>query len=121
VVQLDIPPHWVLVAAKRAMNETNHWSDCLDVLAAYYGVPNVTARVEPSKVSSSATACYVREKPGQEPMIYTKEDRISADTAFHEFGHHLQATLLKGRLSKQTNEHFAEAFAEAMVKVWESV
>ncbi len=54
-------------------------------------------------------------------MIYTKEDRISASTAFHEFGHHLHSTLLKGRLTSKAKEYFAEEYAAAMAGVWESL
>ncbi len=103
------------------MKETSRWSDCFDFLAAYYDVPKVTARVDPSRVSSNAIACYMKQRPGQDPMIYTAEDRMSPDSAFHEFAHHLHATLLKGRLTQKANEHFADAYAEAMVRIWESV
>lgn len=110
-----------MAAAKRTMEETSRWSECLDFLAAYYGVPKVKARVDSSKVPPSAIACYVQKRLEQEPTIYTKQDRISPDTAFHEFGHHLVATLLKGRLTSKANEHFADAYAEAMAKAWENV
>ena len=120
-MQLDVPPRWIMIAAKKTMKETNRWSDCYDVLAAYYGVRKVTARVDPERVSDSAIACYVKHGPGEEPMIYTKESQVSSNVAFHEFGHHLQATLLKGRLSKMANEHFADSYAEAMEAVWNSI
>jgi len=103
------------------MSATRRWSDCLDVLAAYYGIPKVVVRVNPGEVPPSAIACYFSQQTGREPMIYTKEGRIAPETAFHEFAHHLASVALKGRLTSTASEHFADAYAKEVANIWESL
>jgi hypothetical protein len=117
---IDLPPDWIIRAAKHALNKSGHWTEAMDVFCAYYEVPKVHYLVNSEKVPQKAIACYMPDIGNIEGLCYSKSNEISANTAFHELAHHLNHFLFKTcRLEDKANEAFAEIFAEEMTRKWE--
>ena len=115
--RFDLPPRWIIKAAKDALGRVGYWSGALAVLSSYYGVPHMDARNDPSKVSEKADATYYQ----YERTAYFKSTNGSGVwLVMHEFGHHLNAYLLD-KIGGEAEQAFCDAFAFEMQKEWEQV
>ena len=110
----DIPPAWVIHAARAEIKKTNNWVMYLDVLCAYYQIPSIkgVVDVDQKKVPKIALAMY----DPRDQTFYTKTEKISESTALHEFFHHLKFS--KGlKISADAEDALANAFAFAISKI----
>ncbi|OLD02446.1 MAG: hypothetical protein AUJ07_08635 [Crenarchaeota archaeon 13_1_40CM_3_53_5] len=84
-MSLEPPPAWVLRAARARLNRTHKWSAYFDVMSVYYDIAPVKALVNP-QLGSKIVAQY-SSTPA--PLIESKAETMSEQTALHEFFHHL--------------------------------
>jgi len=116
---IDLPPKWIIKAARLALKKKNRWSDAIAILCSYYGIPLMLCYKEPAQVSKGAIACYKTSPNGDLGYCYSKSPNgSSADTIFHELGHHLNQFLFDHKLNAESNEAFAEVFAKEMCRLW---
>ncbi len=109
----DIPPKWIIEAAREALDTKNHWVDYYDVLSEYYGIAIVKAYNNPKKVSETAIASYYpSDNP---PTIYGGKDDYAEVTALHEFFHHL-ASEKELEYSKVKSEALANSFSREIIR-----
>lgn len=103
---LDIPPLWIRKAALSFQGFTT-WSPAYKILCDYYGIPPIDARIDASKVSENAIACFRRD----EICIFSKDKIMNYDTGIHEFFHYLCF-----RAGKLYEEGPSEAMTNAYVQ-----
>ena len=108
-----IPPIDILKKAVIALDIEGCYKSFTEVLGAYYGIPAPKYLVQPKKVPARAIACYHSSKN----EVYSKEDEIDLDTAFHEFYHALENFGIAPRVSRKKSEENAEKYAKACLKL----
>jgi hypothetical protein len=109
---IDLPPRFILKAAKRALTKTNFWSSAYNILSAYYGLPKLGAYINAAMVPKDAIACYYATSNS----TYAKDKAMSDYTGLHEFAHHLCAKRLS--IGGEAEQQFCDVFAEEVSKVW---
>lgn len=103
----EIPPAWVLKAARANLDRTHSWPDYYSVLDDFYGLPHVGAQVDSSiKAGTLAVYRYATK------TIYSRDKTMSDATAIHEYFHHL-THLLNISTSGEEGQQLADAFAQA--------
>ena len=106
--RIDIPPAWVIKAARSALKRTNYWNEAYTVLSAYYGVPEVKNLCNDDRVPKGAAACYY----AFEKTVYGKKKGMNTWTAMHEFAHHLCASLIP--IGGEAEQAFCDEFSTAI-------
>lgn len=111
----DIPPKWVIQAARTSLNKHGNYQEYYSVLCAYYQVKFLNANINREKCKSlgeNVIACYCVEV--NRHVVYTKENSMSENTALHEFFHHLTHQLNLNVESKAA-EILCDSFAKAVI------
>lgn len=113
---IQVPPAWVIKAARAELARTKHWVDYYNVLTAYYRVlPISQAFVDPS-LAPTIVAQYRAAGFFSQPTVVSRESGMSEHTALHELFHHL--VYEKGARPKhfQAEQALADAFADAVTR-----
>jgi hypothetical protein len=112
----QLPPKWVLEAARSEVNRTNTWDRYFAILAIFYGIKapkSIQGEAQIAKVQEQfpadqkVVAIYVPH----ESTIYALKEGFDESTALHEFFHHLMSNTKLN--DKEAEQALANAYAQA--------
>lgn len=104
-----LPPTWVMRAARKRLLKTNSWEDYYSILTAFYGVPSLSARVNP-RIKHTVIAEY----RSWSNCVESREDSMSEHTALHELFHHLVFSKNCKPKDEEAEQALADSFADAL-------
>lgn len=111
ISDIELPPSWVLNAARAELRRTNHWIDYYHVLTAYYKVTPLKRSQRDSNLPPDVVAVY---RPS-EPCVLTRAPSMTEQTALHELFHHLVKEKSARPKQFQAEQALADAFAAAVL------
>lgn len=110
--RFDVPPAWVLKAAKSNRKGIHYWDQFYQVLCQWYHVANITAIVD-----TSIQNC-IANYSGSEFTVRSKTTSMTNWTGLHEFFHHLCYVKRSGH-NGEAEQALADAFATECVRIME--
>ena len=107
-VILDVPPKWVLQAARAGLNKTGNWEGYYDVLTNFYGIHSLNAVIDTTLDQGIAAQYDARYLIN--PTVQCRTKTMSDNTAIHEFFHHLFYST-RHKHEGEGEQRLADAFA----------